>query len=168
MLVDIRKPHDPDVFFDVKLKPNASFPRERLPLVMGVVVGVSGALSIAFFSMGAWPVIGFMGLDVLGVYLGLKYYLRYSDSYERVRLDRDAFTIIRYHAHSRRQNTKEIYDPSFLSLRQANENDAFFTARHRDGEVRLGEHIRAEEAAWVVGALKQAIQARQRALVNSA
>src|ERR1019366_8498341 len=41
-------------------------------------------LSAPFFIMGAWPVVGFMGLDVLALYIAFKINFRSADAYETV------------------------------------------------------------------------------------
>jgi uncharacterized membrane protein len=52
-------------------------------LALGAVSFVTG---LVFLSMGAWPVMGFFGLDVLLVYLAFKLNYRAARAYELVEL----------------------------------------------------------------------------------
>src|SRR5262245_7349923 len=54
-----------------------------LMLALGAVSFVTG---VVFLSMGAWPVTGFFGLDVLLVYLAFKLNYRAARAYELVEL----------------------------------------------------------------------------------
>src|ERR1700722_1701924 len=51
-----------------RLTPHRSLNRTGFLLVMAFVSGVSFAAGIAFLLMGAWPVFGFFGLDILAIY----------------------------------------------------------------------------------------------------
>jgi uncharacterized membrane protein len=53
-------------------------------IVMVLVGGVSFAAGLAFLMMGAWPVLGFFGLDVLLIYLAFRANYRAGTAYEEV------------------------------------------------------------------------------------
>src|SRR6201987_3682387 len=63
---------DPDapepVLFSALPTPPRSLNRTGFLLVMGFLTVISFAAGVAFLIMGAWPVFGFFGLDVLAVY----------------------------------------------------------------------------------------------------
>jgi uncharacterized membrane protein len=52
-------------YLDADVRPNRSLSQSGFLIVMGVVIGVSFFAGLLFFSLGAWPVIGFFGLDIL-------------------------------------------------------------------------------------------------------
>jgi uncharacterized membrane protein len=56
---------------------------------------VSFATGLLFYLLGAWPVIGFMGLDVLLIYIAFKLNFRALRLYETVDLTDDALTVTR-------------------------------------------------------------------------
>lgn len=57
-----------DPFFQATLRPHRSLERRAFAIMMLVLaVGFFG-ISVLFWSMGAWPVVGFLGLDVVLVY----------------------------------------------------------------------------------------------------
>jgi uncharacterized membrane protein len=58
--------------FSALLTPHRSLHRNGFWVLMGVLGTVSGAVGIGFSIVGAWPVFGFMGLDVLVIYLAFQ------------------------------------------------------------------------------------------------
>src|SRR5690348_1589423 len=60
------------VLFSAQLTPHRSLSRAGFVLVMTFLSVISFATGIAFLMMGAWPVFGFLGLDVLAIYIAFK------------------------------------------------------------------------------------------------
>jgi uncharacterized membrane protein len=82
-------------FFDIELKPYRSLgPRGFAVLIGAVALGNLGA-GVAFWMIGAWPVFGFCGLDVLLVYLAFKFSYRQQRAREFIRLDDTALEVRR-------------------------------------------------------------------------
>jgi uncharacterized membrane protein len=61
-----------------------------LMLALGTVSFIAG---MAFLMMGAWPVFGFFGLDVLLVYIAFKLNYRSGRTYELVELTSDVLSV---------------------------------------------------------------------------
>jgi uncharacterized membrane protein len=64
-------------------------------VLMTAICAVSFGTGLMFFLMGAWPVIGFMGLDVLLIYIAFKLNFRALRLYETVDLTDRALTVTR-------------------------------------------------------------------------
>ena len=47
------------------LTPHRSLSREGLVILMSVIAGLNFASGLFFYLIGAWPIVGFMGLDVV-------------------------------------------------------------------------------------------------------
>jgi uncharacterized membrane protein len=77
------EPAEP-ALFSALLTPHRSLDRTGFLVVMGVVAGMSFVGGIVFFAVGAWPVIGFLGLDVLLVYWAFRTNYRAAAAYEEV------------------------------------------------------------------------------------
>jgi uncharacterized membrane protein len=73
--------------FEAVLYPNRSLGRGGFIAVMLGVSTVSAAVSAGFLLVGAWPVTGFMGLDVLLLYLAFRAAQRAARRREHIRLD---------------------------------------------------------------------------------
>jgi uncharacterized membrane protein len=81
--------------FSAVIRPNASLGRAGMFVVIGTIGGISFVLGVLFASMGAWPVFGFLGLDVLLVYLAFRAHRRGQRAYEEVRVTSEAVTVRR-------------------------------------------------------------------------
>ena len=69
---------------DVRLVPHRSLTTKNVRLVMILFSLVSVASSVPFIVMGAWPVAGFMGLDVILLHLAFRASFRSALGYEHV------------------------------------------------------------------------------------
>lgn len=58
--------------FSAVIAPHRSLSRRGFLIFMAAVGGVSFATGLVFLSMGAWPVFGFFGLDVLLIFLAFR------------------------------------------------------------------------------------------------
>ncbi len=63
---------DGPVYLDAELRPNRSLSLNGFQIVMVVMAAASFAVGCLFLAMGAWPVIGFFGLDVLLLWLAFR------------------------------------------------------------------------------------------------
>ena len=79
-------PHDPSTqrLLDVRIRPHRSLSVAHFRALMAIFSLVGVAASLPFVVMGAWPVAGFMGLDVLILYLAFKASFRSAQAYEDV------------------------------------------------------------------------------------
>lgn len=70
--------------FDAILYPNRSLPNSGFIAVMTIVIAANLIFGVFFFAVGAWPVIGFCGLDVALVWLAFRLSYRQGRLRERV------------------------------------------------------------------------------------
>jgi uncharacterized membrane protein len=78
--------HEETLYFDATLTPNRSLSPRAFAIVMGIVVAMSFFAGLAFVSMGAFPVIGFFGLDALVIWLAFHLSFRSLKQETRVRV----------------------------------------------------------------------------------
>ncbi|HXP06086.1 MAG TPA: DUF2244 domain-containing protein [Stellaceae bacterium] len=83
------------VFFERVLLPYRSLPPRGFNLLMLALGLISVAVSVAFVTIGAWPVCGFFGLDVLLVYVAFRLSYRSARQRETLRLADEEFTVER-------------------------------------------------------------------------
>ena len=81
--------------FDAVLYPNRSLPNSGFIAVMSIVIASNLFFGVYFFMIGAWPVIGFCGLDVFLVWLAFKLSYRQGRLHERVLLANGAMSVSR-------------------------------------------------------------------------
>ncbi len=68
---------DEDLLFDAVLHPNRSLNRGGFLILMALFGGFCAVTGMMFLIAGAWPVAGFLGLDVLLLYIAFR--LNYRD-----------------------------------------------------------------------------------------
>ncbi|MEX1060447.1 MAG: DUF2244 domain-containing protein [Methyloceanibacter sp.] len=81
--------------FSAVLMPHRSLGPKGFMVLMGAVCLVSFGTGLFFYLLGAWPVIGFMGLDVALIYAAFRLNFRALRLYETVDLTADALTVTR-------------------------------------------------------------------------
>src|SRR6202021_3063704 len=76
-------PPEPELF-SALLTPHRSLNRTGFIVLMAFLSVVSFAAGVAFWMMGAWPVFGFFGLDILLVYWAFKVNFRRGNATEEI------------------------------------------------------------------------------------
>jgi uncharacterized membrane protein len=92
MAADNAAPDEPTLFSAV-LTPHRSLGRTGFVVLMCLIGGISFAAGLVFFIAGAWPVMGFFGLDVLLVYIAFKVSYRSAAAYEQVTMTPSTLTV---------------------------------------------------------------------------
>ena len=70
--------------FSALLTPHRSLNRTGFVVLMAFLSAVSFVAGVAFLLMGAWPVLGFFGLDVLVIYWAFKVNFRTAQAREEI------------------------------------------------------------------------------------
>jgi uncharacterized membrane protein len=85
------KPNSDDVaeaaekpVFDATITPHRSLGQNGFRTVMTLVCLTSVAASIPFMVLGAWPVAGFFGLDILALFIAFKVNFNAARAFERI------------------------------------------------------------------------------------
>lgn len=97
---------DPDTRRDPRqsrfvLHPHRSLGPSGFLILMSVLGVVSFIMGVVFVSIGAWPVMGFFGLDVALIYWAFKRNYRDGRMYEVVDIDPEVLKLTRVHASGR-------------------------------------------------------------------
>jgi len=79
--------------YSAVLTPHRSLNRVGFWILIGGYGAVSFIAGIAFLLMGAWPVFGFFGLDVLLLYWAFRLNYRHARAYEEVKVTPSALTL---------------------------------------------------------------------------
>jgi len=90
------QPREPkaELLFEATLTPHRSLPPLGFLMVMSVLIGISVAIGIGFSLVGAWPVIGFLGIDILLVYLAFRISYAAARQFQHVRLSSEALEVL--------------------------------------------------------------------------
>ena len=74
------------VLFEARLSPYRSLSLKGFNVLMILLGIMSFIVGVVFLSLGAWPIFGFFGLDVLLLWFALRVNYRDADAYEDIRM----------------------------------------------------------------------------------
>jgi uncharacterized membrane protein len=83
---------DPKIFSAI-ITPHRSLDAKGFLILMGCLAALSFVSGVIFVSIGAWPVLGFFGLDVLFVYVAFRANYRTGRAYEEVTVTAAELTV---------------------------------------------------------------------------
>jgi uncharacterized membrane protein len=141
--------------FDAVLYPNRSLGRFGFHLLIAAIVLVSAAIGAAFVLAGAWPVTGFLGADVLLLYLAFRWNYRQGRRAEFIRLHGAELAVSRVEPNGDRREWRfdahwvrvVIDDASQLTLRSHGRSLAIAAFLSPEERVELGRALGAALAA---------------------
>jgi uncharacterized membrane protein len=159
---DFDQDQQPEIF-SARLTPHRSLDRTGFLVVMAIISVVSFAAGIVFLLLGAWPVFGFFGFDVLAIYWAFKVSFRQAKAYEEIRMTSSELRVRRV---SHRGDVAEFtFNPLWVRL-DREEHAEFGIERlylvSRGRRVAIGNFLGAEEKASFSSALMTALQAAKR------
>ncbi|WP_247878218.1 DUF2244 domain-containing protein [Azospirillum sp. TSO22-1] len=151
------------VFFDAVLHPHRSLGRTGFLILMAAVAAVSFAVSLVFFLLGAWPVVGFFGIDVLLVWWAFRASYRSARLYERVRLTEEELTVQR--VAWKQPDRRWSFQPYWLRVRMDDppEHESQVTLSSHGRTVVVGSFLTPDERLEFATALQDALRAWRRA-----
>jgi uncharacterized membrane protein len=160
MIPDNRTELDPTIF-SATITPHRSLGNVGFLVLMIVFGAVSFFAGIAFLMMGAWPVFGFFGLDVLIIYLAFRINYRHAAAYEEIKVTASALTVRKV---SHRGKVSEwLLNPLWVKLDKESTEEfgmarLFLVTRGRQLTVAsyLGPDERADFAVKLGNALAEA------------
>ena len=118
-------PTDP-VLFATRLQPHRSLSPRNFRWLLTGVAAVSTLATLPFVIMGAWPVAGFAGLDVLAVYVAFRASYRAARAYEDVEVTTIQLTLAKVSPAGRRAEWR--FNPSWVRL-ERQDHEEFGTQR---------------------------------------
>jgi uncharacterized membrane protein len=149
--------------FSALLTPHRSLNRTGFLVLMGFLSAVSFAAGLAFLLMGAWPVFGFFGLDVLAIYWAFRVNFRDAKATEEIRVTPSELRIRRV---SHRGDVVEwVLNPLWVQLDQKIHAEfgiekLYLVSKGRS--ISIARFLGADEKASFAKALNAALQAARR------
>lgn len=151
------------VYFDATLTPHRSLGPRGFLILMSAIAVVGFGVGTAFALIGAWPVLGFAGLEVLLVYLAFKLNYRAAGAHERVILTDKGLELIRVDWRGRARAVR--LEPSWASvdLTQPVAQDTPLLVRARGRTLEIGRFLTPPERVEVARALRAALDSYRAA-----
>jgi uncharacterized membrane protein len=151
------------VLFSALLTPHRSLNRTGFLLIMGILTAVSFAAGVAFLLMGAWPVFGFFGLDMIAIYWAFRINFRHAKASEEISVTPSELRVRRI---SHRGHVVEwVLNPLWVQVDQIVHEEfgierLYLVSRGR--RVSIGSFLGPDEKASFSNALKAGLAAARR------
>jgi len=151
------------ILFSALLTPHRSLNRTGFVLVMAFLSVISFGAGVLFLMLGAWPVLGFFGLDILAIYFAFKINFRRARASEEIWVTPSELRVRRI---SHRGHRVEIVlNPLWVKLDKVAHEEfgiekLYLVSRGRS--VSIGSFLSPEEKASFANALLGALHAARR------
>ena len=155
---------DPEApLFEDVLTPHRSLGRMGFRVLMAATCGLGALVTIPFFLLRAWPIVGFMGLDVAAVYLAFRLNFRAARAHEHFRLTYFELMFAKVSARGARREWRLA--PAWVRLER--EDDEEFgpqrlTLHSRGRSWRIAQGVGPERKAEFAGALTRGLVEARR------
>lgn len=150
------------LWFDAVLHPHRSLNGRGFVILMTALCAVSFGAGMIFVLKGAWPVLGFFGLDVLAIYVAFRINYRAGRWLETIRLSEDRLVIGRLDPKGGYEEWQ--FQPYWVRIRliehAPHDNDLVLTSHGRT--LKVGTFLNADERAELGQALNNALARHQK------
>ena len=145
------------LLFDALLTPHRSLSPRGFVVLMAAICAFSFCAGLGFFLAGAWPVVGFLGLDVLLIYVAFRVNFRHGRMYETLQLTRAALTLRRVDHWGK--ITRALFQPAWLQvlIDDPPRHESQLTLRSHGRSVTVGAFLTPAERLDVARALRRAL-----------
>lgn len=154
-----RAPHE-EALFDAVLRPHRSLSPAGFGILMAALaVGLAG-LGFVFFAIGAWPVLGFCGLEFGLLYLAFRINYRDGRACEHLRLGAAMLEVRRLDGRGRLRGTWQ-FQPNWLRVTMDDppEHGSQLALSSHGRELIIGSFLTPEERLDLAHALRRALEA---------
>ncbi len=149
--------------FSARLTPHRSLTHNNVRLLL-VIVGLAGLFtSLPFILMGAWPVAGFMGLDVALIYVAFRANFRDARAYEDVTVTPLELHLAKVSARGARADWR--FNPSWVRLERQDDEDfglQRLSVASRGSQVEIAHYLAPDDKARFATQLSQALAEARR------
>lgn len=152
---------DGPLLMDAVLRPHRSLSARAFKYMLIAVIAVNVLVALCFWVQGAFPVAGFLGLDVLALWLAFRMNYRAGRAAEYVRIAPG-----RVHIAAVDQNgvvTHWVLDPVWARVARDGRG---VLIREREGQMRLGAFLSPKECESFASALSVALSKSKRGPYN--
>jgi uncharacterized membrane protein len=145
--------------FAAELTPHRSLTPRGLRIVIGLVAALAALPGLIFFSLGAWPVVGFMGLDVIAIAFALRTAMRREKRRQQLTLWADRLELVA--TDNKGTVAKTRFNPNSVRLvidRDFNERTTALKLRTSKGETEIGAFLTQDDKSSLAKAFGTALR----------
>lgn len=145
------------VHFDATLLPHRSLPREGFHALIAALIAANLILGVPMFLFGAWPVIGFMGLDIALVILLFRLNYKSGRLSETLRLTDTDLEVVRIDPEGVVETTRLEATWLRVEMDDPPQHESHLTLVSRGNRLVVGRFLTPEERLEVAIDLRAAL-----------
>ena len=141
-------------YLNIKIYSNNSLSTKGFYILMTSIILPALFIGTAFSLIGAWPVLGFMGLEIILIYIFFKILFYKNNFYEHIMLDKAKFSIS-YNNKNNVINSVNL-EPTWLQVKLENNNNKLQIFTHGNA-IELGKCLAIKEKASLAKVIQEAL-----------
>lgn len=149
--------------FEALLTPYRSLGRTGFMVLMSILITCWLFVGTLFWSIGAWPIFGFFGLDILLIYLAFRWNYHAARAREEISISRSALHIRQYTASGK--VTAHRFNPFWARFNVARKPDrgiASMRVESRNDSVAIGSFLNPDDRESFASAFGKALSEARR------
>jgi len=145
-------------YLDIKIYRNQSLTTRGLYILMFFITIPASYIGISFYVLGAWPVLGFMGFEILLIYIAFKILFYNNKFYEHIILDSEKLNIL---FKKKNKIIKKIeLEPTWVQVKieKIYENEDTLIVSSHGKKIILANYLIPEERLKLAGKIKSGLR----------
>ena len=145
-------------YLDIKIYRNQSLTTRGLYILMFFITITASYIGISFYVLGAWPVLGFMGFEILLIYIAFKILFYKNKFYEHIILDSEKLNIL---FKKKNKIIKKIeLEPTWVQVKieKIYENEDTLIVSSHGKKIILANYLIPEERLKLAGKIKSGLR----------
>ena len=144
--------------FEATIYPNPPIGRGGFVVLMVATAVATALLGLGFYLAGAWPVTGFLGLDLVLLYLAFRSIRRRARCREHIRLDASGLHVRRVEPDGSAREWR--FEPYWVQVRMDDppRQDSWLTLASQGLSLRVGSFLTPAERLDLARALRAALR----------
>ena len=144
--------------FCIELSPNRSGTLRSVYIILGLLLCLFIPIGLVFSLLGAWPVFGFMGVELGLLYLAFRCNQKDSRAYERLSLNNNSLVVERHDPWRGYESWKFQPQWSKVTLDHSYEHEANLTLNSKGKHLAFGIYLTSNEKSHVAELLLTALK----------
>lgn len=148
---------DAKPYFEAVVRPYRSLSQFAFRLVMTALIVANSVFAVIMISQGAWPVVGFLGLDVLGVYIAFRLSFAQTRAFERIAIEDNSLVVTRV---DQRGRSLEWRCPSYwasVGYDEDSDERGVLTVGSHGRRIEVGRFLHRKERERLARQLRDAL-----------
>jgi uncharacterized membrane protein len=146
------------VFLDMTILPYRSLSKKGFKILMLIVSFIFFTIGVFFLCIGAWPVFGFLGLDVLLLYYAFKINYKSGEIYETIKILRNNFLVTRNFPSGKKQSWALNLYWAKVEILNTGRHKHSLIVKSKEKIVLLGSFLNYKDKKKLFGLIEDALQ----------